>query len=166
MGYKSFIGIDVGLTGALSVISNNGKKVEIYDMPVTKVKVGKTYRKKYDEREMASLMSLLSGDTVCCAIESQHSMPKQGVSSVFSLGYGYGILIGSLEYSDMYYTIVTPQKWKKYFGLKSDKSDSIKMALELYPDADIYLKKHHNRAESLLIAHWLKEENFRLPEKK
>lgn len=60
---------------------------------------------------------------------------------------------------------VSPQKWKRDFGLKRDQDDtdsqvkekSRQCALRLFPDfADSALKfkNSHNRAEALLIAHW------------
>ena len=72
---------------------------------------------------------------------------------------------GSLQYSKAviktvaaiggYHTLlVHVRTWQKFFGLTSDKDESIRIAKELYPAAPITLKRHHNRAESLLIAHW------------
>ena len=49
------------------------------------------------------------------------------------------------------------QRWKKYFGLvKTDKEASRQKALELFPAAARFLslKKHHGRAEAILIAHY------------
>jgi hypothetical protein len=51
-------------------------------------------------------------------------------------------------------TYVTPQRWKRFYGLGSNKGDCLRVARELYPSAPLTLAKHHNRAESLLIARW------------
>ena len=46
-------------------------------------------------------------------IEKVHSMPGQGVASMFNFGKGYGIWIGILAALKISKTLVTPQEWKK-----------------------------------------------------
>ena len=54
-----------------------------------------------------------------------------------------------------YHTVlVHVRTWQKFFGLTNDKDQSLRLAKELYPEAPITLKKHHNKAEALLIAHY------------
>ena len=55
---------------------------------------------------------------------------------------------------DMPLTLVRPQEWKAHYGLGSDKNDSLELARRYYPDVDLHLKKHHGRAEALLIARY------------
>ena len=53
---------------------------------------------------------------------------------------------------------VAPSEWKKLFGLKGGKeakTDSRAAALRLYPNAPVTRAKDHNRAEAVLIGHWL-----------
>jgi hypothetical protein len=47
---------------------------------------------------------------------------------------------------------VHPASWKRFMGLSSDKDAALALARKLYPHAPLHLAKHHNRAESLLIA--------------
>jgi len=49
---------------------------------------------------------------------------------------------------------VTPNEWKKHFGLHREKDASRRVAVSLYPSAPVGRVKDHNRAESILIAHW------------
>jgi crossover junction endodeoxyribonuclease RuvC len=52
---------------------------------------------------------------------------------------------------------VRPTVWKQKFNLiGKDKEASRQKALSLYPGADIGLKKHHDRAEALLIATYVR----------
>ena len=58
-------------------------------------------------------------------------------------------------------TKVTPGVWKKHFKLTgTGKEESRLRALELYPELhdQLKLKKHHNRAEALLMARWYLEQ--------
>ena len=51
-----------------------------------------------------------------------------------------------------------PGIWKKAMGLSAKTKDAKDMARtmaqRMYPSADLHLKKHHNRAESILIARY------------
>lgn len=97
----------------------------------------------------------LSTDTPLTIIENQYARPVQGVCSSFSLGYTFGSLISFLVGRGLPFLVIDPNRWKRQYSLLGkDKSASIEAALDLYPDADIRLKKHHNRAESLLLAHY------------
>lgn len=53
-------------------------------------------------------------ESVCHVfIEKAQAMPKQGVSSVFTYGVGFGTLIGWMEALKLPYTLVTPREWTK-----------------------------------------------------
>lgn len=80
-------------------------------------------------------------------------MPGQGVTSMFNFGQGYGVIKGVLAGIGVPYKDATPQKWKKACGLiGSDKDAARLLAIELFPDAELHLKKHGGRADALLIA--------------
>jgi crossover junction endodeoxyribonuclease RuvC len=88
-------------------------------------------------------------------LESVHSMTRQGVSSSFSFGKAVGIVEGIFSAFDIPITLVTPQKWKKHFGLlKQEKDDSRKYVINNYPELtdQLSLKKHVDKAEAFLIA--------------
>jgi crossover junction endodeoxyribonuclease RuvC len=55
--------------------------------------------------------------------------------------------------------LVTPQAWKKYFGLIADKHASSIMARKLWPDAPLARQKDNGRAEALLMAYWLMKQH-------
>ena len=50
--------------------------------------------------------------------------------------------------------LVEPSKWKRALHLNSDKEASRQLAIQLFPHAHerLVLKKHHQRAEAMLIA--------------
>ena len=71
---------------------------------------------------------------------------------MLTIGFGYGLWIGILATLEIPYTTVRPAQWKKAFSLGKDKEASRLRAMQLYPGADPRLKKHHDRAEALLLA--------------
>jgi crossover junction endodeoxyribonuclease RuvC len=93
-------------------------------------------------------------------VEAVHAMPKQGVSSSFKFGMAYGAALALAERFHAPWGTVTPQKWKKYMKLTSNKNDSLEMARNLWPNAPLHLKKHDGRAEALLMAEWLRTQNI------
>lgn len=163
---KVYIGIDPGLTGAVSVIKRSGK-VKIFDTPIEEIKKGKSIKREYLPENMADILIKiinLYGNKNCNVfIEKVHSMPGQGVASMFNFGKGYGIWIGILAALKISKTLVTPQEWKKEMmsGMK-DKDAARIRAQELFPECSIrlQLKKHIDRADSLLIAEYARRKGF------
>lgn len=145
------IGIDPGLTGAVAVIKDNGE-MEIWDTPIGK---SKSSKKDYIPALMAELFIRYKDSKVHVFIEKVHSMPHQGVASMFGFGKGYGIWLGILAALKLPYTLVTPQAWKKELmrGM-GDKDAARTRACELFPgNADLFFfKKDIGRADSVLIA--------------
>lgn len=153
---KTFIGIDPGATGAVCSLSSDGE-VKFLDCPVIKIS-GKT-------RPNATLMAAGLKEFVTfnthLIIENVHSMPKQGVASTFSFGVGFGIWLGAIAVLGLPMELVTPQAWKKAYGLCSDKEAARVKALQLFPGQanNLKLKKHHGRAEALLLAEYLRRKS-------
>lgn len=93
------------------------------------------------EIDVPALVLLLDDARIkMVGIEIQHAMPKQGVSSMFKIGKGYGILIGVLAALKKPYVEIRASEWQKemFKGLpKSDTKDlSKKIAQQIYPHYD------------------------------
>ena len=78
---------------------------------------------------------------------------------MFNFGKNFGFILGLLTQAFIPYELVTPQKWKKEFGVTRDKNTSIAVAKRLFPKADLKRtarcrKEHDGMAEALLIAEW------------
>ena len=71
---------------------------------------------------------------------------------------GYGVWLGIVAALSVPVEFVTPQCWKKYYNLGPDKEASRAAALQLFPSQanELKLKKHHGRAEALLLAEFLR----------
>jgi crossover junction endodeoxyribonuclease RuvC len=148
-----YIGIDPGLSGALVAITPTS--IEFHDMPVFDIGT----KQQLDYANLAHILRQYSasGD-VLAAIEFVAAMPGQGVSSTFKFGQCYGAALGILAALKIPYQTVAPVKWKRAFKLVGcEKDESRQRALELFPDcvAELRLKKHHGRADALLMARWL-----------
>jgi crossover junction endodeoxyribonuclease RuvC len=145
------IGIDPGLTGAFALIEDN-LLLEVEDMPTTATRRG---GKQLNIPEVASILREWSGRGTTVKLEAVHAMPKQGVSSTFNFGMGYGALQGVIQTLGIPMALVTPQAWKKAAGLVgADKDYARTLALQLYPDADLARKKDIGRADAILIARY------------
>lgn len=151
------LGADPGFTGAIAFLDPGTMELQVHDMPVvaeTKGKViinlmglgmllapGSQHNQPKDGRFMA-------------VIEKVHAMPKQGGSSTFRFGEGYGALQMACAGHGYEMRYVTPHVWKKHFKLNSDGNASRGLATQRFPaNAGDFLRvKDHGRAEAALIA--------------
>ena len=87
-----------------------------------------------------------------CYLEKVHSMPGQGVTSMFTFGQNYGFLRGLLIARGIPFEEVSPAKWQGYLGCKTkgDKNITKAKAQQLFPD----IKVTHAIADALLIAEY------------
>lgn len=147
------IGIDVGFTGALSLLDNE-KIYECIDMPIHII----NGKKHIDSCGLWMILDdwLTKYDVNHVYIEEVGAMPGQGVSSMFRFGMSYGIILGVISSFKVRFSLVRPTKWKKTLGLNKDKDASREMVLRLYPEnRELFLrKKDDGRAESALIAYY------------
>ena len=151
-----YAGIDPGLGGAVAV-NVNLAPIKFYDTPTITLK-----KRDYDIQEMVSiLVKIRNTGQAHIGIEAVHAMPGQGVTSMFSFGRGLGLWEGIVAALGIPYTMVTPQAWKKLLldGMPKEKDASVVRAKQLFPTADITLKKHHGRADALLIAEYIRRTN-------
>lgn len=160
---KYILGIDPGLSGALAFLNPDGSFHAVFDMPVMPNGKGKAkVQNQVNSTAVAQLIrhvDIPMGDLLAC-IEQVQSMKDQGVAGVFSFGDTFGALRTVPAVLGIPLCTVRPQAWKKRFGLlKSEKKASLTIAQQLFPNAELSLMKHHNRAEALLIAKFGWEQN-------
>ena len=140
-------GIDPGAKGAIALLYGNSQ--DIFDMPML--------GKEVNGAEVASIFKEFSPENIW--IEQVNSF-GMGRTSAYNFGQGMGILKGVIATLEIPYTLVTPQKWKKHFGLSKEKDHSRLLATRLYPSmADQFArKKDDGRAEAILIAKYGSEQ--------
>jgi len=139
-----FIGIDPGKGGGVALLDSSPvhEAAPAQVLPFT------------DEATVRDWLSerIPYSDAVHCfaLIEKSQSMPKQGVSSVFTYGCNYGFWRGLLICMRIPFDEVRPQRWQKAMGCmtKGDKNVSKAKAAQLFP----YIRMTHAIADALLIA--------------
>jgi len=113
--YNYFIGIDVGLSGAVSILDVNSIVVKIIEIPTVKV-VNSAYKRWYDVNKLKELFN--SYPSSFCILEYQRPMTGQGISSTFRLGRGFGLLEGLTNVLCDNVIITDPKTWQNYFKKK------------------------------------------------
>lgn len=149
------IGIDVGVTGAIAVLKNDGSYLNLADLPIT------TYSKfKWTNGlELLRMLRLIrNGDyvqsPVRAYVEFVAPMPQLGVVASAAMGRTFGSVVSTLEIAGVGFELISPQKWKKALNVSSDKATTLGYARSRWPEAELHLEKHHNRAEALCIAEY------------
>ena len=146
------IGIDPGLTGAVAVLIDRGRIVEVCDTPTLILSKGNHRRHEYDLPGMVAIVRHYASPETLVTIEDSQAMPGQGLRSTWTTGYGFGLWLGVLTALALPYRRIRPASWKKALGVNADKESARLVAQQLFPTADLRLKKHHGRAEALLLA--------------
>lgn len=157
------LGIDPGLSGAVAVVRDR-LLLAVEDLYAEDV-IGQPVVKRrlcapVIAQQLRRLRSEHSDGAELVVIERVAAMPKQGVASVFCLGDSAGLLRGVLGTLELPTHYVTPQAWKKHFGLikgkgeGKDKGASRTRATEIFPASAHYWRRvaDHNRAEAALLA--------------
>ena len=138
------IGIDPGKKGAMAVIHKDGSVSVI----------------PFDERRYIVSLGLIAGNDVKCCIEQVHSLPREGVKSVWSFGQNYGWITGVLDAFGIPYQAVPPNKWKREYSLiGADKKQSIEVCHRLFPNVSLKRTERcktdsSDMAEALLMAEY------------
>ena len=142
---KIFIGVDPGVSGAITVLNESGNVVALTKMPQT----------------MGELLHFLQQFTNCdtlCYLEKVHARPGDGAASMFKFGQGFGWLQMALLAAKIKTVEVPPNVWMRGLGIKSKKKDETKTAYknrlkfiaeQLFPDQKVTLWN----SDALLIAH-------------
>lgn len=155
-----YVGIDLGKTGAVAIIS--GDTLVCHPMPM----IGK----EYDLRGLLSLLRTMDPKESHVAYEVLQPMPpgKGGSKANFSRGYAMGMIETALEAARIPHSPVRPQAWQKamFSGMKVGKGETKNAALQvarrLWPDRTWLIGKRTKPDEGLidaaLIAEWLRRE--------
>lgn len=150
--FKTFLGYDAGTTSAAIAVIG-GEKAEAIFVPI----MGKAYvdvltllpwiTSVVTQFPAIAIMELPQARTYR---DPQGIVRKQNTDTTFRcFGQVHALLtmkgIGIIE--------VAPSTWKAKMGLnKKGKEESLRLAMQQFPEVDLHRKKDHNRAEALLMA--------------
>ena len=153
------IGIDPGVSGAISVLENK-KVVEIFDMPT--MIDGKKNKKQVNGAQVTNIIKdkLNLSKEIVVVVEHVNAMPGQGVTSMFNFGQSFGVIKGICSALSLPIYFVRPTKWKKHFNLiNTNKDASRTKAIQIYPEisSKISRKKDSNKSDAILIARYFND---------
>jgi crossover junction endodeoxyribonuclease RuvC len=150
------LGIDPGAQGAIALLTPSGEMVRITDMPTVSVKRGTRQVNEVSAPALTALVRWAVGicnPSVSAVVEKVHSMPGQGVASMFAFGRAVGVIEGVLAGLGIPMSMVTPQEWRRVCRVRQGKDGSRARAMELWPnEAHVFSRvKDDGRAEAALI---------------
>ena len=153
------IGIDPGVSGAISILENR-KVIEVFDMPT--MIDGKKNKRQVNGSQVTNIIKerLIDNKEAIIVVEQVNAMPGQGVTSMFNFGQSFGVIKGICAALSLPIYFVRPTKWKKYFNLiKTNKDASRTKVIEAYPEISSKLsrKKDSNKADAILIARYFND---------
>lgn len=156
---KYYLGIDPGQQGAFVLIDSSKKIVQVKKVPT--LQVGKKVH--FDTLGIITFFTVVKNTypSTHVFLEQISSAPDQGVTSMFSMGYGFGLLVGILTCVGLPVTQVRPAEWKGVLlkGIPKEKLASCVIASKLFPSSEEVFRGprgglDHNIADALLIAEW------------
>jgi crossover junction endodeoxyribonuclease RuvC len=146
-----FFGVDIGLTGAIAVLTENGELLAVEDMPVLH---GSPHnRVTVDATALADLL-LFRWHGTRAYIEFVGPRPDEGGVSGFAFGRARGVVEGVCAAAGLPVTFITPASWKRTIGLAFGSKDSARSeAARRWPQQAALFErvKDHDRAEAALI---------------
>lgn len=146
--------IDPGVSGALVCYHRATQSVSWRLTPT--IEVGVKGTKRVNAMEVARWFKSFERHTSdFCFIEKVGAMPGQGVSSMFSFGHSAGVVEGVVTALGLPVQLVSPQAWKKHWGLIGQDKDAARvLCVDLYPDlSELKLKgKGQAISDAILIA--------------
>ena len=153
------IGIDPGVSGAISVLENK-KVIDIFEMPT--MIDGKKNKKQVNGSQITNIIKeeINKKKEIIVVVEHVNAMPGQGVTSMFNFGQSFGVIKGICAALSLPIYFVRPTKWKKYFNLiKTNKDASRTKVIQIYPEISgkISRKKDSNKADAILIARYFND---------
>ena len=156
-----YLGIDPGVGGAFALIcadfiDENRWMAYAADMPYHTLIINKQKRRKVDLAGVVHYLQQNAAVIEHAFVENPHSMPKQGVVSAFSFGYGCGAVQMAVQALKIPYTLVDPSAWKIRMKLTADKEQCRRRASELFVNGSSQWPKRGDadRAEAALIAYY------------
>ena len=139
-----YIGIDPGAKGGIAVVTKKSATTAPYSDGELRRVLGEIHSCRME--------------AICC-LEKVGARPGQGVVSMFNFGKSYGYIKGVLEAYGIPYQEISPQRWKKEFGLNSEKTRSVEVCQRMFPNVGLLAtprckKLHDGMAEALLMAEY------------
>lgn len=150
---STIIGIDIGVRGALALLSPDGELLEIADMPI--LRDGPANRPSVNPPLLASIFRRWGAQQAF--VEFVAARPGEGAVGAFAFGRSKGVIEGVLAAVGLPVAFLTPPVWKRIVGIppgKAGAKDAARSeAIRRWPGkAELFARvKDDGRAEAALI---------------
>lgn len=153
---RPYIGADPGATGAISLVWENC--CEVFPTPTNPKAIAGTCVDDDALIELAQRLAL--ADPVLAVLEHVWGLRGQGAGGAFTFGDTTGATRLALRSAGIRVERASAQKWKNRLRVYGDKSQSVAMAIKLFPQqAELFTKRRGIRtaeqcegnAEAVLI---------------
>jgi hypothetical protein len=167
---KTYIGIDVGKTGGVAILFEDGT-LELHKIPVVGVS-----KPQINEHELNRILSLHNGDESIYALENVTSIRGASAGSNFTFGDTKGLKRGMLVGMGVRFVMVAPKEWqkvawngipvvKKANGRNDTKAISLLASQRIFPGQSFLATPrssvpHDGLIDAALIAYYLKTKNL------
>lgn len=150
----TILGIDIGASGALALVTPEGDLMNVWDMPT--LADGPKGRRAVNAALVAEI--IFKSHARAAIVEHVGARPGEGAVGAFAFGRARGVLEGALAAAGVPVTFITPPTWKRLVGLPTGKEgakDAARsLAISRWPNhAGLFARvKDDGRAEAALIA--------------
>ena len=147
------IGVDIGASGAIAVLTPEGELVEVHDMPV--LLDGPSNRRAVNGPLLADLVA--NSHASNAYVEFVAARPREGAVGAFAFGRSRGVVEGVMAALGLPVAFLTPPNWKRLVGIPAGKEgakDAARAkAIARWPaHANLFARvKDDGRAEAALI---------------
>lgn len=159
---RCVVGIDPGAAGAVAILGvGDEPTLSVFDMPLHKVSIGGTKRKRVDFHGCLALMQALKAQQPTLAVlEDVFGITGQSASAAVTYGKAAARIEDACYAAQVPLQLVHPLKWKNRLGVPADKTSAMLSATRLLPQHASYWdgsrggseQQRSGRAESALIA--------------
>src|SRR5271166_4029559 len=147
----TILGIDIGVSGAIAHLNEDGDLLGVWDMPA--LEGGNGGRRAVNAPLLADLIASLPASHAF--VEYVGARPGEGAVGAFSFGRSRGVVEGVCASLSVSVTMITPPQWKRRVGLPAGKNKGLSRAeaIRRWPAlATMFARvKDDGRAEAALI---------------
>jgi crossover junction endodeoxyribonuclease RuvC len=148
----SVLGVDIGATGALALLSDQGELIDVFDMPC--LRDGPAKRRTVNAPLLAEI--IYKSHAGRAYVERVGPRPMEGAVGAFAFGDAAGVVRGCLAAAAIPALYITPVTWKRTVGIgpgKDMKDMARSKAIARWPaQAEKFKRKMDDgRAEAALI---------------
>jgi crossover junction endodeoxyribonuclease RuvC len=148
----SALGVDIGASGALALLEDNGQLIDVWDMPC--LFDGPKNRRTVNAPLLAEIV--YKSHATRAYVEHVGPRPLEGAVGAFAFGDSKGVVRGCLAAAAIPTIFITPPQWKRIVGVppgKDMKDMARSNAINRWPGkAQLFARKQDDgRAEAALI---------------